>query len=136
LRQIVLDAGALIALFYAGDRHHIEAVTGFRQLLRQKTILWAPLPIVFEVYKWLLNNTRYETACNAFAVMLEIVQPVFLDGADVIALKVLIRSLPGWGGSLEDASVILVTQRDRCPVWTMNYRDFGTIQGLDFWTPD
>ncbi|MCY7278124.1 MAG: type II toxin-antitoxin system VapC family toxin [Phormidesmis sp. CAN_BIN44] len=68
--------------------------------------------------------------------MLEIVQPVFLDGTDVIALKVLIRSLPGWGGSLEDASVILIAQRDRCPVWTMNYRDFGTIQGLEFWTPD
>ncbi|MCY7278354.1 MAG: type II toxin-antitoxin system VapC family toxin [Phormidesmis sp. CAN_BIN44] len=136
MRQIVLDAGALIALFYAGDRHHTEAVTGFRQLLGQKTILWAPLPIVFEVYKWLLNNTRYETACDAFAAMLDILQSVFLNNADVIALQLLIRSLPGWRGSLEDASVILIAQRDRCPVWTMNYRDFGTIQGLEFWTPD
>jgi hypothetical protein len=106
------------------------------QHLQEKTILWAPLPIVFEVYKWLLNNTRYETACDALAAMLDILQPVFLNNADVIALQLLIRSLPGWRGSLEDASVILIAQRDRCPVWTMNYQDFGTIQGLEFWTPD
>jgi predicted nucleic acid-binding protein len=134
LKQIVLDAGALIALFYENDRYHLEAELGFRQLFQQKTILWTPLPIVFEVYKWLLNHQRYETACSALALMLEVLQPVFLDQSDVLTLQKMIQALPGWSGSLEDASVILSAQRHHCPVWTMNYRDFGTIQGLQFWT--
>jgi predicted nucleic acid-binding protein len=135
LRQIVLDAGALIALFYADDRFHAEAETGFRQLFQQNTILLTPLPIVFEVYKWLLNHERYEIAQNGLAVMLETLQPIFLDQADMVTLQQMIRAMSGWKGSLEDAAVILIAQRYRCPVWTMNYRDFGTIQGLEFWTP-
>jgi predicted nucleic acid-binding protein len=135
LKQIVLDAGALIALFHAGDRFHLEAETGFRQLFRQKTILWTPLPIVFEVYKWLLNHEHYAIAENGLAVMMKTLQSVFLCQADIVILQQMIRAMPGWKGSLEDASVILVAQRYRCPVWTMNYRDFGTIQGLEFWTP-
>jgi predicted nucleic acid-binding protein len=128
-----LDAGALIALFYEHDRYHAEAELGFRQLFQQKTILWTPLPIVFEVYKWLLNHQRYEVALNALMLMLDVLQPIFLDPADVIELQQMIQALPGWRGSLEDASVILIAKRYRCPVWTMNYRDFGTIQDLQFW---
>lgn len=136
MKQIVLDAGALIALFYDGDRHHRETGLGFRQLFQQKTILWTPVPIVFEVYKWLLNHQRYEIACDALTLMLEVLQPVFLNQSDVLALQHIIQTLPGWGGSLEDACVIHIAQRYRCPVWTMNYRDLGTIQGLQFWTPE
>ena len=136
MKQIVLDAGALIALFHQNDRYHAEADLGFRQLFQQKTVLWTPLPIVFEVYKWLLNHQRYETACDALTLMLDVLQPVFLDRSDVLTLQQMIQTLSGWGGSMEDASVIHTAQRYRCPVWTMNYRDFGTIQGLHFWTPD
>jgi predicted nucleic acid-binding protein len=39
LKQIVLDAGALIALFHTRDRFHQEAESGFRQLFQQNTIL-------------------------------------------------------------------------------------------------
>lgn len=136
MKQIVLDAGALIALFHENDRHHTEAELGFRQLFQHRTILWTPLPIVFEVYKWLLNHQRYETAFNALTLMLDVLQPIFLDQSDVIELQKMIQALPNWGGSLEDASVILIAKRHRCPVWTMNYRDFGTIQDLQFWTPE
>ncbi|MCY6489745.1 type II toxin-antitoxin system VapC family toxin [Leptolyngbya sp. GGD] len=136
MKQIVLDAGALIALFHERDRHHIEAELGFRQLFQRKTTLLTPVPIIFEVYKWLLNQERYEVAYNALSLMLEVLQPVFLNPSDILSLQQMISSLPNWGGSLEDATVILVAQRFRCPVWTMNYRDFGAIQGLEFWVPE
>jgi predicted nucleic acid-binding protein len=136
LKQIVLDAGPLIALFHEKDHHHTDAELGFRQLFQQKAILWTPLPIVFEVYKWLLSHQRYEIACDALTLMLDVLQPVFLDRSDLPKLQHMIQALPDWGGSLEDASVIYIAQQYRCPVWTMNYRDFGTIQGLQFWIPE
>ena len=136
MKQIVLDAGALIALFYENDRYHAEAELGFRQLFQQKTTLLIPLPILFEVYKWLLNHQRYEIACDALTLMLDVLQPGFLAQSDLLTLQQMIQSLPGWSGSLEDASVIHIAQRCRRPVWTMNYRDSGTIQDLQFWTPE
>jgi predicted nucleic acid-binding protein len=57
LKQLVIDAGPLIGLFYAKDTDHDQCVTGFRQLNQAKTILLTPIPIVFEVYKWLLQRT-------------------------------------------------------------------------------
>ncbi len=131
LKQIVLDAGALIALFHERDRHHAAAKLGFRQLFQQNTTL----PIIFEVYKWLVNQERYDTAYHTLTLMLSALHPVFLSQVDVVDLQRMITTLPGWGGSLEDATVTLIAQRYRCPVWTMNYRDFGTIQRLEFWVP-
>jgi len=51
LKQIVLDAGPLIALFYVKDTYHNQCVSGFRHLIESNTLLLTPLPVVFEVYK-------------------------------------------------------------------------------------
>jgi hypothetical protein len=44
--------------------------------------------------------------------------------------------LPRWQGSLEDAAVIFIAMRYRCPVWTYNFRDFAAFKALEFWTPE
>lgn len=51
------------------------------------------------------------------------------------ALYNLVRSVPDWKGSLEDASVILVAQEYKCSVWKLNYRDFSRFSFLDLWNP-
>lgn len=135
MRQLLLDAGPLISLFYAKDTHHAECVSGFKQLASSKTTLLTPIPIIFEVYKWLLQRIGSKLAQSTLNVMQASLQTVPLSQIDFQELQVLIRELPGWNGSLEDATIILTAQRYCCPIWTLNYRDLGSFKGLEFWHP-
>jgi len=58
-----------------------------------------------------------------------------LNQLDFHELYTMVRALPNWQGTLEDATVILLAQRYHCPVWTLNYRDFGIFKSLEFWNP-
>lgn len=69
MKQIVLDAGPLIALFYSKDTYHEQCVVGFSQLVEKNTLLLTPLPIVFEVYKWLLQRTQPKVAQRTLLTM-------------------------------------------------------------------
>jgi len=135
LKQLVLDAGPLIGLFYAKDTYHEQCVNGFQQLAKQKTILLTPIPIIFEVYKWLLQRTYPAIAQNTLKVMQESLHPVALDQNDFEQIQAMVTQLPQWQGSLEDATVVFIALRYHSPVWTYNFRDFGTFKNLDFWTP-
>ncbi len=135
MKQIVLDAGPLIGLFYAKDTYHTDCVRGFQQLAQQKTILLTPIPIIFEVYKWLLQRTRPEIAQNTLKVIQDSLYSLPLEQTDFDELQGMVVQLPQWQGSLEDATVVLTALRYRCPIWTYNFRDFGIFQALDFWNP-
>jgi predicted nucleic acid-binding protein len=136
LRKIALDAGPLIGLFYRKDIYHRECVRGFEQLAQQQTILLTPLPILFEVYKWLLQRTQPTVAHNALAVMQDSLHLLPLEQSDFEQIQDIVTELPQWQGSLEDATVVFTALRYRSPVWTYNFRDFSIFQALEFWTPD
>jgi len=135
LRQIVVDAGPLIRLFYARDPQHVECVAGFEQLNANKTLILTPIPVVFEVYKWLLQRVSLNLAQQTLEVMIRQFYTIPIERDDLFDLQTLSRSLLGWRGSLEDAAVIAVAFRHRCPVWTINYRDFSPFRALQFWVP-
>ncbi len=135
MKQLILDAGPLIALFYEKDSYHDEALIGFTQLKQQKTQLITPIPIIFEVYKWLLNRGSVSLAQKTLAVMENSLYSVTLCDADFVQLQIMIQSLSNWQGSLEDATVILVAQKYNAPIWTLNYRDFSRFKNLNFWNP-
>ena len=72
MKYLTIDAGPFIGLFYAKDNYHQQCVNGFAQLAKDKTVLLTPIPIIFEVYKWLLQRTtpvidalfrRWKIAC-------------------------------------------------------------------------
>jgi hypothetical protein len=117
------------------DAHHATADAGFRQLNRVRAVVFVPLPIVFEVYKRLVYDTRPEIARLALAQMhnsLEIVYP----GADELDEVVeILDCMPTWGGSLEDALAAVTALQFDVPVWTFNYRDLGAFRNVHFWTP-
>jgi predicted nucleic acid-binding protein len=136
LKQIVIDAGPLIGLFYAKDTDHTQCVAGFTQLVRSKTTLLTPIPIIFEVYKWLLQRTNPQQAQQTLQVMQDSLHFIPLEKTDFDTLQTFVLALSQWQGSLEDATVITTALRYQCPVWTLNYRDFGTFKTLEFWTPD
>jgi predicted nucleic acid-binding protein len=136
VNYLTIDAGPFIGLFYAKDTYHQQCVEGFAQLAKNKTILLAPIPIVFEVYKWLLQRTTPDTAQRALQIMEDSLHLIEINKADLTNLKAMLLQLPQWQGSLEDATVVLVALRYRCPVWTYNFRDFAAFKSLNFWTPE
>jgi predicted nucleic acid-binding protein len=135
LPRLILDAGPLIALFAAQDPDHSAAQSGFEQLAQSKTQLITPIPIIYEVYKWLLYQTSSAIAQSALKAMRQSLDEVVTSSIELEAIQALVTLIPGWNGSLEDATVILYAQKHHCPVWTMNYRDFGVFKDLSFWNP-
>ncbi|GEM88361.1 type II toxin-antitoxin system VapC family toxin [Meiothermus granaticius] len=131
--RLVLDAGPLIALFHAGDPDHEAAVRGFQELAQQDSRLITPLPVLFEVYKWLLFEGGPAVARRALERMLEALEVVPIGYSDLEASQVLLVGRPDWRGTLEDASVVLLALRAKAPVWTLNYRDLGVFKELSFW---
>ncbi|WP_199337025.1 hypothetical protein [Oscillatoria sp. FACHB-1407] len=79
MKQLVIDAGPLIGLFYAKDTDHAQCVAGFTQLIQAKTVLLTPIPIVFEVYKWLLQRTSPQQAQKTLQVMQDSLHLIPLD---------------------------------------------------------
>lgn len=136
MKKIVLDAGPLIGLFYAKDTYHNDCVRGFEQLAQQKTILLTPIPILFEVYKWLLQRTQPAIAHNTLKIMQESLYLLPLEKADFEEIQNMVTKLPQWQGSLEDATVVFTALRYHSPVWTYNFRDFSIFKALEFWTPE
>ncbi len=134
-RELVLDAGPLIALFHQRDPDHEEALKGFRLLVGARTRLFVPLPVLFEVFKWLRFEAGPKGAREGLAKMQEALLPVPFTLEDLEAAQHLLEGLPEWGGTLEDASVVLLALRLKAPVWTLNYRDFSAFTALQFWTP-
>lgn len=133
---VVLDAGPVIALTYEADRDHAAARAGFDTLLAGRSRLIIPLPVMFEVYKWLLYEAGAAAAQAALAHMrraLEIVFPTQRDFDDTAALIGALGA--GWRGTLEDALVASVAIRLRLPAWTLNYRDLGAFPRLELWAP-
>jgi predicted nucleic acid-binding protein len=93
------------------------------------------MPVLFEVFKWLLFEAGPQAARKGLTKMMEgaVVVPFTLE--DLEEARLLLARLPGWEGTLEDASVALLALRLKAPVWTLNYRDLGAFPALRFWTP-
>lgn len=73
---------------------------------------------------------------NPLKVMQESVHPIALEQNDFERIQAMVTQLPQWQGSLEDATVVFIALRYHSPVWTYNFRDFGSFTNLEFWTAD
>ncbi len=134
-RRLVLDAGPLIALLHRNDHDHDHALAGFRELTDGNASLVTPLPILFEVYKWLLYEAGPGAAQQGLHQMrrsLDITYPIQEEFA---AAATLTGARRNWTGTLEDAIVAVTALRSRIPVWTLNYRDLRVFPELQFWNP-
>ncbi len=133
--RLVIDAGPLVALFDPRDSDHALAGRGFQQLNAVRARLVAPVPIVFEVHKWLLYERGPTFAREAIGRMRQTLAFVFLDEQQLMEVTRVMASMPGWEGSMEDALVAVTAMAGSVPLWTLNYRDLGAFSKLTFWTP-
>jgi predicted nucleic acid-binding protein len=133
--RVVLDAGPLIGAFNSRDAHHEESARGLRRLVDGHVRILIPVPIVFEVFKWLSYNVNPGAARIALIhirlsfELVDVTQDMLAD------LAAMVDGMPRWSGSLEDAVVAYIGGDMGAPVWTFNYRDLGAFPNLQFWTP-
>jgi len=132
---LVIDSGPLIATLFEQDRYHLQAVRGFQQLQQEGQNLILPLPIVFEVHRWLLQQQGPELAQAVFSAIDRSFQIYILTESDLSAIKQIVLNLQQWFGTLADASVVYVAMKLDCSVWTLDYRDLSRFSKLAFWTP-
>ena len=132
---LVIDSGPLIATLFEKDRYHLQAVKGFQQLQQEEQTLVLPLPIVFEVHRWLLQQQSSQLAQAVFTAIDRSFQIYAISESDFSAIKQIIFDLSNWEGTLADASVVYVAMKLGCPVWTLDYRDLSRFSKLTFWTP-
>ncbi len=133
--RLTIDSGPLIATLYAKDRYHQQALTGFTRLQQEHQQLIVPLPIVFEVYRWLLQRQGVKVAQ---AILLDMDRGFEIDtinSEDYQTIQAIAQHIPGWSGTLADATVIHVAVKLQCPIWTLDYRDLGRFKMLKFWNP-
>jgi predicted nucleic acid-binding protein len=135
LPVLVLDAGPLIGLLNRRDSYHQDALRGFEDLGSARTDLHITLPILVEVYKWLLFRTDLRTAHRALEWMLEDLRIFYLGPTDLDEMVRLVMSRSEWTGTLEDTSVVLAAIRLDAPVWTIDYGDLSAFPAIRFWTP-
>lgn len=135
LRRLVLDTGVLLAFLNDRDKDHSQALSGFQQLNEMNTGLIAPSCVVLEVAKRLLFDVNAAAMQRATIAMLEALEILDTTPETIQAALGLIQSMKVWSATLEDAIVINTAFTFNAPVWTFNYRDFGSIKNLEFWTP-
>jgi predicted nucleic acid-binding protein len=132
---LVVDAGPLIAILDGRAKEHRTAVRGLDRLISARTRIIIPLPIVFEVFKWLSNETRREVARAWLGRLHRGAVVRFPEPSDIDRVTSILHMLPSWRGSMEDALLVVICQKERLPLWTYNYRDLAAFKTLEFWTP-
>jgi hypothetical protein len=133
--RVVLDAGPLIGAFNVQDRFHEVSGRGLRLLIAGHSRILVPIPVVFEVFKWLAYNVGAASARMALSRMRLNFEIVDIDRAMLGELAEMVDSIPRWPGSLEDAVLAFVGGRMTASVWTFNFRDLRAFPNLQFWNP-
>jgi hypothetical protein len=133
--RVVLDARPIIGAFNVRDRFHEESGRGLRLLVHRHAKILVPIPVVFEVFKWLAYNVDAASARMALDRMRQNFEIVEVNRVMLVALAEMVQAIPRWPGSLEDAVLAFVGGHMDAPVWTFNYRDLKAFPKLQFWTP-
>lgn len=135
IRRILVDAGPFIALFNRDDRDHVLAAYGFEELSSRRVRVLLPLPIAFEVCKWLRYKVSGDAAIMAIDRIRRGTEIIYPSADDFSRAIQVARQMPSWRGSLEDALLANLATAHRTPLWTLNYREFAAFGALHLWNP-
>ncbi|MHC5745161.1 MAG: type II toxin-antitoxin system VapC family toxin [Nostoc sp.] len=134
MKRLVLDAGPLIALVSVQDDYHQEYKAGFSKLPALFGEVLTPLPVLFEVYNFVLREQSSRAAMTALGVISENTVTVPVNMEMFQEIYSMVRQIPDWQGTLEDASVVGVAQLYDTSVWTLDYRDLSWFKSLELWS--
>jgi predicted nucleic acid-binding protein len=131
--QLVVDAGPLIAIFHVQDTEHQNCLARFEQILDEQYILLTTFPVLCEVHKLIQRYASPTVAQVALQELQEALEIVPFDVPDIEDAMSLVTDTPHWKGTLQDASVIVLSRHLGLPVWTLDYRDFSRFPDIELW---
>lgn len=133
MKQIIVDAGPLIAVFNLRDTQHQSCVAKFKQLIKEKYILITTFPVLCEIHKIIQQYAGAKVAQKALNELLEGIEIIPFEIPAIEDTITLLISTPEWQGTLQDASVIILALQLKLPVWTLDYRDFSRFPKVELW---
>lgn len=136
MKRLVLDAGPLIALVSERDNYHSEAKLGFSQISLLFGEVLTPLPILFEVYKFVSRNESPKIAQKLLSVIQKETVIVTISESDFVSISDLVLNFSHWGGTLEDASVIVIAKKNiRVKFGLLIIKIWVFFGDIEFWNP-
>lgn len=119
--MILVDAGPLVALIHADDRHHARCREALKKIREPLGTVW---PALTEAM-YLLGFSS--TAQDALWRLLErdAVKILSLDASDVPRMRELMRKYNDLPMDFADAALVRVAEREKIPrIFTIDRRDF------------
>jgi hypothetical protein len=120
--MILLDAGPLVALLHADDRHHRECKATLRSLDEPLGSVW---PVITEAmyllgFSWVAQDALWEFLDR------DVVTILALDRRDLARMRELMRKYQDLPMDLADAALVRVAERERIHrIFTLDRRDFS-----------
>ena len=119
--MILVDAGPLVALIHADDRHHVPCREALKKIREPLGTVW---PVVTEAMYLLGFSSK---AQDALWRLLErdAVKILSLDASDAPRMRELMRKYNDLPMDLADAAIVRVAEREKIPrVFTVDRQDF------------
>lgn len=120
--MILVDAGPLVALLHADDRHHQLCKETFRSLAEPLGSVW---PVITEAmyllgFSWRGQDALWELLKRGVLTLLH------LDSDDLPRMRALMEKYRDLPMDLADAALVRVAEREKISrVFTLDRRDFS-----------
>ncbi len=119
--MILVDAGPLIALIHADDRHHARCVAALRRLTEPLGTVW---PVLTEAmyllnFSWKAQEALWEMLDRRVVVLLP------LESEELSRMRELMKKYKDLPMDLADAALVAVAEREKIRrIFTLDRRDF------------
>jgi uncharacterized protein len=127
VRNVLVDAGPLVAILDRGDGHHAKAVATLREIQVPLLTVW---PAFTEAMYFLSDSWRGQAGLWELVTsgMLSIAA---LDGDDVSRMAALMGKYRDLPMDLADAALVRVAERERIrQIFTFDQKDFRVYRPL------
>ena len=119
--MILVDAGPLVALIHADDRHHASCKEALRKVREALGTVW---PAFTEAMDLLRFSSKAQDALWRLLES-EAVKILPLDASDAPRMRDLMRKYKDLPMDLADAALVRVAEREKLPrIFTIDRRDF------------
>ena len=128
---MIVDTGALFAIYNTRDRHHKGAASVLRQALKDRERLWVPSPVLAELH-WLARRLQRREEFIA-RVLGDIADGAWdlvdLSPADARRIGVLLMQYQDARLDFVDAACIALAERlGETTIATVDRRDFSIVR--------
>ena len=119
--MILVDAGPLIALIHADDRHHEHCVAAFRDVTEPLGTVW---PVLTEAmylfnFSWKAQEALWEMLERGVVALLP------MENEELSRMRELMKKYKDLPMDLADAALVAVAERERIRrIFTLDRRDF------------